>query len=57
MLAPATNAASVRRIRRPPRIEPSRKQFVDKATGASNIADAFTGQVERALVGVYHIPE
>lgn len=34
----------------------SRKQFVDKATGAHiNTAEAFTGQVERALVGVYHI--
>ena len=34
----------------------SRKQFANKATGAHiNSAEAFTGQVERALVGVYHI--
>ena len=34
----------------------SRKQFVDKATGAHiNTAEAFAGQVERAMVGVYHI--
>lgn len=34
----------------------TKKQFVDTATGAHiNTAEAFTGQVERALVGVYHL--
>jgi hypothetical protein len=37
-------------------INHSHKQFADKATGAHvNTAEAFTGQVERALVGVCHI--
>lgn len=34
----------------------SQRQFANKATGAHiNTAEAFAGQVERALVGVYHI--
>ncbi len=34
----------------------SKKQFVDKATGAHiNTSESFIGQVERALVGVYHL--
>ncbi len=34
----------------------SKKQFVDRATGAHvNTSEAFIGQVERALVGVYHL--
>ena len=43
-------------LRGPSRRQSQRKQFVDRATGAHiNTAEAFTGQVERAMVGVYHI--